>query len=84
MTHGAGLAAIWGSWARYVMDKHLKRFVKYAVNVMGVTLDFLDDRATALQGRFCCFTVVSGMTHSGLLRASTTSSRRGALDLVVW
>ena len=50
VTHGAGLAAIWGSWARYVMDKHLKRFVKYAVNVMGVTQDFLDDRATALQG----------------------------------
>ena len=26
VTHGAGLAAIWGSWARYVMDKHLSRF----------------------------------------------------------
>ena len=36
VTHGAGLAAIWGSWARYVMDKHLTRFEKFAVNVMGV------------------------------------------------
>ena len=36
VTHGAGLAAIWGSWARYVMDKHLSRFVKFAANVMGV------------------------------------------------
>ena len=36
MTHGAGLAAIWGSWARFVMDKHLARFEKYAQNVMGV------------------------------------------------
>ena len=50
VTHGAGLAAIWGSWARYVMDKHLNRFVKFAVNVMGVTQDFLDPQATALRG----------------------------------
>ena len=28
VTHGAGLAAIWGSWARYVMEKHLTRFEK--------------------------------------------------------
>ena len=30
VTHGAGLAAIWGSWARYVMEKHLTRFEKFA------------------------------------------------------
>ena len=36
VTHGAGLAAIWPSWARYVKDKHLSRFVQFAVNVMGV------------------------------------------------
>ena len=36
VTHGAGLAAVWGSWARYVMDKHVARFEKYARNVMGV------------------------------------------------
>ena len=36
VTHGAGLAAIWGSWARYVMDKHMARFEKFARNVMGV------------------------------------------------
>ncbi len=50
VTHGAGLAAIWGSWARYVMDKHLNRFVQFAVNVMGVRNDFTDPRATALKG----------------------------------
>ena len=50
VTHGAGLAAIWGSWARCVMDKHLTRFVKFAVNVMGVMQDFTDPRATALRG----------------------------------
>ncbi len=50
VTHGAGLAAIWGSWARYVMDKHLNRFVQFAVNAMGVTNDFTDPRNTALKG----------------------------------
>jgi alcohol dehydrogenase YqhD (iron-dependent ADH family) len=50
VTHGAGLAAIWGSWARYVMDKHIARFAKFAVNVMGVTNDFTDPRQTALRG----------------------------------
>ncbi len=50
VTHGAGLAALWGSWARYVMDRHLNRFVQFAVNVMGVTCDFTDLRATALKG----------------------------------
>ena len=50
VTHGAGLAALWGSWARYVMDKHISRFVQFAVNVMGVTNDFTDPRATALRG----------------------------------
>ena len=50
VTHGAGLAALWGSWARYVMDKHISRFVQFAVNVMGVTNDFTNPRATALRG----------------------------------
>jgi hypothetical protein len=50
VTHGAGLAAIWGSWARYVMDKHVSRFEKFAVNVMGVLQDFTNPRMTALRG----------------------------------
>ena len=29
VTHGAGLAAIWSSWARYVMKDCLPRFVKW-------------------------------------------------------
>ena len=36
VTHGAGLAAVWGSWARYVYRDCLHRFVRFAVNVMGV------------------------------------------------
>ncbi|MBR5641432.1 MAG: iron-containing alcohol dehydrogenase [Firmicutes bacterium] len=36
VTHGAGLAAIWPSWARYVYKDCMDRFVQFAVNVMGV------------------------------------------------
>jgi len=50
VTHGAGLAAIWGSWARYTMKNHLTRFVQFAVNVMGVTNDFTHPEHTALLG----------------------------------
>ena len=50
VTHGAGLAALWGSWARYVMPKHVSRFVQFAVNVMGVANDFAHPEETALKG----------------------------------
>ena len=50
VTHGAGLAAIWPSWARYVMKHSLSRFVQFAVNVMGVTNDYTNPEATALRG----------------------------------
>ena len=50
VTHGAGLAAIWPSWARFVMKHSMSRFVQFAVNVMGVTNDFTDPEGTALRG----------------------------------
>ena len=50
-THGAGLAAIWGSWARYVMNRHIDRFVKFAIEVMGVPMDHIEKPlATATTG----------------------------------
>ena len=50
VTHGAGLAAIWPSWARYVMHENLSRFVRFAVNVMDVPNDFTDPEGTAQKG----------------------------------
>ncbi len=50
VTHGAGLAAIWPSWARYVMHENQRRFVRFAVNVMDVPNDFTDPEGTALRG----------------------------------
>ena len=50
VTHGAGLAAVWPSWARYVMHENVSRFVRFAVNVMDVPNDFTDPEGTALKG----------------------------------
>lgn len=50
IAHGAGLAAVWGTWARYVYRDNLPRFVQFAVNVMGVPNNFRNPEATALEG----------------------------------
>ena len=50
VTHGAGLAAVWPSWARYVMHENLSRFVQFAVNVMDVPNDYTDPEGTAMKG----------------------------------
>ena len=49
VAHGAGLAAIWGSWARYVYKNCLPRFKRFAINVMGVAATGTDEEI-ALKG----------------------------------
>ena len=49
VAHGAGLAAIWGSWARFVLDCDPARFARFAVKVLGVEPQG-SDKATALAG----------------------------------
>lgn len=36
VAHGAGLAALWGSWARYVYKECLHRFYRFAIEVMDI------------------------------------------------
>ena len=50
VAHGAGLAAIWGSWARFVLEHDIGRFAQYAVRVMGCPMDFDDPKKTAIAG----------------------------------
>ena len=51
VTHGAGLAAVWPSWARYVYKEDLPRFVRYAEKVMGVERTAgMSDEDAALAG----------------------------------
>ena len=50
VAHGAGLSAIWPSWARYVYRHNIARFAQFAVRVMGCEMDFGDPEATAIRG----------------------------------
>ena len=50
IAHGAGLAAVWGSWARYVYQENIPRFAQLAVNVLNVPNNFQDQQAVALEG----------------------------------
>lgn len=47
--HGAGLAAIWPSWARHVCKVDPLRFAKYGVNVFGLEMDFMNPENTAYE-----------------------------------
>ncbi|MBQ8774061.1 MAG: iron-containing alcohol dehydrogenase, partial [Muribaculaceae bacterium] len=48
VAHGAGLAAVWGAWARYTVEENAARFARFGVNVLGVKPDFHDIEETAL------------------------------------
>ena len=50
VAHGAGLTAIWSSWAKYVIDVDPERFAQFAVNVWGVQNNFHDAKETGLRG----------------------------------
>ena len=50
VAHGAGLAAIWSTWAKYVLPENPKRFARLAVNVAGVENNASDPVSTALKG----------------------------------
>lgn len=50
VTHAAGLSAIWGSWARYVVHSKPERFAAFAERVMGVSCEQRNVMERALCG----------------------------------
>ena len=50
VTHGAGLAAVWCWWARYVIQEDINRFAQYAIHVWDCVLDPINPEVTALEG----------------------------------
>lgn len=47
VAHGASLSAVWGSWARYMLDRDPQRFAKYAADVWQI---FGEGKDAALAG----------------------------------
>lgn len=50
IAHGAGLSALWPSWARYVCSLDVSRFAQYAVRVWNIEMDYDNPMKTALAG----------------------------------
>lgn len=50
IAHGAGLSALWPSWARFVCPAAPERFARYAVKVWNLEMDFENPMNTALAG----------------------------------
>ncbi len=53
VAHGAGLSAVWGSWARYVYQADVMRFARFGVNVWGLSLNYESPEETALAAIEC-------------------------------
>ena len=72
MAHGAGLAVAFPAWAAYVCKDNVKRFVRFAVNVMGVPMDENDPEKTAREGiaavkeYFCSLGMPTTMAELGI------------------
>ena len=82
VTHGAGLAAIFGAWARYVLDCAPKRFARFARNVMGVAE--ADDRAAALAGVEAYETFLRSIGMPTNLRELGLELTEAQIDELAW
>ncbi|MDD2413945.1 MAG: iron-containing alcohol dehydrogenase [Eubacteriaceae bacterium] len=49
-SHGAGLAILFPSWMKYVMNLDINRFAQFAVRVWGCQMNFEDPSVTAREG----------------------------------
>lgn len=50
VSHGAGLAAVWGSWGRYTRNENLPRFARFAHNVMSIDTTNMSDMEASEAG----------------------------------
>lgn len=75
VAHGAGLAAIWASWARYVYKNNKERFYKFATNVMDIPKsDNIDDTIekgiTAMENYFRLIKMPTSLKELGITPVS--------------
>ena len=82
VTHGAGLAALFGAWARYVMGEAPERFARFARNVMGVTEP--DDGKAAVAGIEAYEDFLRGIGMPTNLRELGLTLEDAQLDALAW
>lgn len=82
VTHGAGLAALFSAWARYVMGEAPERFARFARNVMGVTEP--DDEKAAVAGIEAYESFLRGIGMPTNLRELGLTLEDAQLDALAW
>ena len=70
-THGAALAVAFPAWMTYVYKHDVQRFCRFAVEVMGVEMDFFHPEETALKG------IPALRSYFNSIRLHTTLSELG-------
>ena len=82
VTHGAGLAALFGAWSQYVLPGAPKRFARFARNVMGVVE--ADDKKAALAGIEAYETFLRAIGMPTNLRELGLELTEAQLDELAW
>ena len=82
VAHGAGLAALWCSWARYVYHANIPRWLQYAKNVWNLDIDFEHpektiERAIDLQEQY--YTAIGMPVNLSVLGVAEDSLEKLAL-----
>lgn len=72
VAHGAGLAAIWGSWARYVSHAAPERFEKFACNVFNIektgnTEEIIEKGIQAMEAFYRSVQMPTSMEELGII-----------------
>lgn len=83
IAHGAGLAAIWCSWARYVYRANINRWLQYAHNVWNLEIDFEHPEKTielAINKQEQYYTSIGMPTNLKSLGVKKESLEKLALD----
>ena len=83
VAHGAGLAALWCSWARYVYKANINRWLQYAQNVWNVDVDFEHPEKTietAINMQEAFYTSIGMPTNLKMLGVKETDLETLALN----
>lgn len=83
VAHGAGLAALWCSWARYVYHANINRWLQYSKNIWNLDIDFEHPEQTiekAIDMQEAYYKSIGMPTNLKMLGVKEESLEKLALD----
>ena len=79
-THAEGLASLWGYYAIYTYKENIMRFAKYAVDVLGIEMNFENPEETALEGIFATIEFFESLDLSTSLKDMGLEADEAKID----